>query len=253
MNSVAIIQARMGSSRLPGKVLKDICGKPMLQRVVERISQAKSLSRVVVATTTSSDDDAIEKFCDGHGIDSFRGSQNDVLDRYHGAAEKFSADTVVRITADCPLADPEIIDLVVRNFLTAGGAFDYYSNINPPTYPDGLDTEVFSRQSLEIMWQEARLKSEREHVTLFIRNHPERFRIGNLTGEIDLSQMRWTVDEPADLEFVVGVYASFGEKKFGFMDVVGYLTRHPGLTELNKGIIRDEGLLKSLREDGLFK
>lgn len=252
MKVVAVIQARMGSTRLPGKVLTDIGGKVMLQRVVERVSKAGKIGKVVVATTTSPEDIGIERFCEDAGINCFRGSESDVLDRYHGAAEKYGAETVVRITADCPLADPEVINRVVSMFLESGGELDYAANINPPTFPDGLDTEVFSRNALETMWSEARLKSEREHVTLFIRNHPERFRIGNLTNSTDLSAMRWTVDEPQDLDFVRAVYGQFGSGEFGMNDVIRYLASHPGLLEMNAGIIRDEGLLKSLREDGLI-
>src|SRR5438132_2399961 len=163
MRVVAIIQARMTSSRLPGKVLADVCGKPMLYYVVTRAQQAKRLDLVVVATSNESSDDTIETFCELHRVSCFRGSKDDVLDRYYRAAERYRGDVIVRLTADCPLIDPLIIDKVVETLLP--GNFDYVSNIREVTYPDGLDTEVFTQNTLNQTWREAATPSEREHVT----------------------------------------------------------------------------------------
>src|SRR5215470_15506655 len=164
---VAIIQARMGSTRLPGKVLLDIAGQPMLGRVISRVCRAKTIEQIVVATSTAAADDAVSAFCAERGIVCFRGSETDVLDRYYQAARLVQAKTIVRITADCPLLDPEVIDLTVSRFLEGG--WDYISNVNPPTFPDGLDTEVFSFAALERAWREATSVTHREHVTPYLR------------------------------------------------------------------------------------
>lgn len=248
MNVVAIIQARMSSTRLPGKVLADICGKPMLYHVVARAQQARTLSLVAVATTTDPGDDVIETYCQAERVPCSRGSQADVLDRYYRAADQFKADVIVRLTSDCPLLDPAVIDKVVGTFLA--GQFDFVSNVQEPTYPDGLDTEVCSRDALGRAWREARLTSEREHVTSYIKKHPELFRLANVENETDLSELRWTVDEPQDLELVRRVYRHFTASRFfGMNDIVTLLREDPQLTIVNAGFARNEGYLKSLRED----
>jgi spore coat polysaccharide biosynthesis protein SpsF len=246
---VAIIQARMGSSRLPGKVLADIGGQPMLHHVVRRTQLAKSLDAVVVATSTAQADEAVARCCVDSGIACFRGSEDDVLDRYHGAATHFGADTVVRLTADCPFLDPEVIDKVVATF--DKGLYDYVSNTLECTYPDGLDTEVFTRASLDRAWREARWRSEREHVTPFIKNHPELFRLRNVSHRDDLSAMRWTVDEPSDLEFARRVYSYFTPAHFRMADMLALLSEFPAMATINAAIGRDEGYRKSVREDAL--
>jgi spore coat polysaccharide biosynthesis protein SpsF len=185
--------------------------------------------------------------CAGLGIDCFRGSEDDVLDRYYKAAHVYQIGQVVRLTADCPLLDPQVVDEVVGVF--QGSAYAYVSNINPPTYPDGLDTEVFSWAALATAWQQARLRSEREHVTLYIRNHPETFHLGNVTHQPDLSELRWVVDERRDLAFIRAIYDHLGERPFGLDDVLQVLRQHAELQELNANILRNEGLLKSLAED----
>ncbi len=242
-----LIQARISSSRLPGKVLLDICGKPMLLRVVERARLVKNLDQVAVITSTSDDDNAIEVFCRDHGIPCFRGSLDDVLDRYYRAAFHFGAGTVVRITADCPLLDPVVVDHVIEVFL--GGSYDYVSNTLECSYPDGLDTEVFTFAALENAWKSALLKSEREHVTAFIYKHPELFCLGNAKHSEDLSAQRWTVDTPSDLEFVRAVYSNFLTPQFGMGDVMQFIKDHPEVGDLNAGRERNEGYRKSLRED----
>jgi len=243
----AIIQARMGSSRLPGKVMAEIAGKPMLQRVVERVTRAERLDGIVVATSVNSADDPVEQLCKKVGTNCVRGSEQDVLDRYYQAALQHRVNCIVRLTADCPLADPHVIDRVIGAYIP--GERDYVSNIDPPTFPDGLDTEVFSFSALERAWRDAKLPSQREHVTLYIRNHPELFRLANVVNEIDLSAMRWVVDEARDLEFVREVYRRLGSNIFSTEDVLKLLYEEPYLQKINGSIMRNEGLLKSLAQD----
>jgi spore coat polysaccharide biosynthesis protein SpsF (cytidylyltransferase family) len=241
----------MGSSRLHGKVLAEIGGTTMLERVIARASSARRIQRVVVATSRSEEDDRIEELCRSRGVAVFRGSEHDVLERYLGAAEEIDADPVVRLTADCPLLDPAVVDAVVARF--ERGDVDYAANINPPTFPDGLDAEVLSRAALERAAREARLSSEREHVTLYIRNHPEIFRLANVVHSPDLSALRWTVDEPEDLELVRAVYSAFGGRAFGMDDVLRLLSERPELGLSNARFSRDEGLRRSLRSDGVVR
>jgi spore coat polysaccharide biosynthesis protein SpsF len=243
----AIIQARMASTRLPGKVMADLAGKPLVERVVERTRLAASLDLVLVATSDRPSDDPLASHCAARDILCFRGSQDDVLDRYYRAASEIGADVIVRLTADCPLLDPGVIDSVVETFRS--GEFDYVSNTLRPTYPDGLDTEVFGREALDRAWRKATLSSEREHVTPYIWKHPDQFRVGNVANEEDLSALRWTVDEPQDLEFVRRVYTSLGNRQFSMSDVLAVLREYPDLAEINGGFARNEGYQKSLRED----
>jgi len=249
MRTVAILQARAGSSRLPGKVLKPLLGRPMLARQIERVRRSARLDELVVATSTDASDDAIEALCEEEGVACFRGSLDDVLDRFHAAALRHGADRVVRLTGDCPLADAGLIDAVVEH-LERGG-YDFVSNAIEPTFPDGLDAAVFRMQLLEDAWNEATLPSEREHVTLFMRRQPERYRIGSFKGEVDRSNLRWTVDEPSDFEFVVAVYSRLypSNPAFGSEDVLDLLEREPGLLQVNGGIERNEGLRRSLARD----
>jgi glutamate-1-semialdehyde 2,1-aminomutase len=247
MTTVAVIQARMGSTRLPGKVLEDVGGRPLLARVVERARRARRLDAVMVATTTAAADDAVAAWCAGAGVPCFRGSEEDVLDRYVGAAREADADVVVRLTADCPLLDPAVVDEVVAAYHSE--PCDYATNVLEPTYPDGLDTEVFSRAALERAAAEARLPSEREHVTPYIRNHPAQFRLRSVRGECDLSALRWTVDDPRDLELVRAVYARLGDAEFGMSDVLALLDEQPELGAVNAGIERNEGYRRSVEMD----
>jgi len=245
----AIIQARVGSTRLPRKVLKKIVGKPMLWHVIERVKKARLIDEVVLATTTKKEDKVLLELAKRSGTKSYAGSEEDVLDRYFQAATRFGADSVVRVTSDCPLIDPEVVDKVVRYFFDGG--FDYVSNTVKLSYPDGLDVEVLSFRVLKEAWDKARLSSEREHVTSYLKNHPEIFKIGSVENEEDLSHMRWTVDEERDLKFVREVYKRlYREGEVFYMrDVLDLLRKHPKLMEINKGIARDEGYLKSSRED----
>lgn len=248
----AILQARMSSTRLPGKVLADIVGKPMLQHILTRLACAQSLNGIVVATTTDLADDAIATFCEHAGVICFRGSNADVLDRYYNAACRLSIRTIVRITADCPLLDPEIIDRTVELFRTE--PYDYVSTTClERTWPDGLDVEVFSIQALEKAWREADWQSEREHVTPFIWKHPERFRLGQLQCDRDLSDLRWTVDDPRDLEFVRTVYTLLPENPTYLMaEVLAILAANPELRTMNADIECNEGYRKSLMQDKMI-
>lgn len=247
---VAIIQARMGSSRLPGKSLAEIEGRPMLWHVVQRVQRANMVDRVVVATSTAPADDAIEKMCREVGVQCYRGSENDVLDRYYGAAQAEKASQIVRITADCPLIDPKVIDRVVTRFQR--GDVDYASNAMVRTYPDGLDTEICSFSALEKAWHEARKASEREHVTPYLRTG--KFRTANIENDSEFSYLhcRWTVDEPQDLQFVRAVYAAFrGKENFLMGDILQLLREKPELEKLNSDILSNRGYYKSLYAEAI--
>lgn len=252
MKIVAIIQARMASTRLPGKVMVDLGGKALLEQVVNRARQAQRVNQVVVATTDQPADDAVAHFCAGAGIPFFRGSENDVLDRFYQTARHFGADVVVRLTADCPLLDPKVIDLVIDAFVKVNG--DYTSNTLQPTYPDGLDTEVFRFSALEKAWNEATLKSEREHVTPYLYKHPELFKLANVANDVDYSTLRWTVDEPADLLLARRIYALLGENQgSGMTEILALFANHPELKDINAEFERNEGYQKSLNEDTQVK
>jgi spore coat polysaccharide biosynthesis protein SpsF len=239
----AIIQARMGSTRLPGKVLLDLVGKPMLWHVVQRARAAAGLTRVVVATTVHSEDDAIRQFCATYGIPVYSGSSEDVLDRYYQAAIAFCADPVVRITSDCPMVDPTIVDQLLEYF--AEGAFDSVGiaigggarAAGLRGYPDGLDAECVRFSALETAWRQATSDPEREHVTPYIWNHDDLFKTGALEAPHDYSELRLTVDEPEDLELVRRVYEALYRPEgplFEFGDVIRALAEHPEWVDLNR-------------------
>ena len=233
MKTVAIIQARMSSTRLPGKVLLDVAGKPMLSRVVERARRARTLDLVGVATSTDASDDRLEAFCQVAGVPCYRGSLTDVLDRYHAAARQWQADVIVRITSDCPLIDPGVIDRVVTDF-RAGTAVDYVSNVIPTrTFPRGLDVEVFSAAALGRAWREDGDPAWREHVTPLLYRRPDLFRTRCVVNDADHSGHRWTVDTPDDLELVRRVYAAFGNDRFAWAEVLALLERRPDWVDIN--------------------
>jgi spore coat polysaccharide biosynthesis protein SpsF len=235
MKTVAIIQARVGSTRLPGKVLKNLEGETVLARVVNRVRRARLIDELLVATTDRPADDAIVAECRKCSVAVSRGDQDDVLDRYFRAAQLTKAEIVVRITSDCPLIDPEITDKTIAAFLEARP--DYASNALVRTYPRGLDTEVMSSNALAKAWQEARKPYEREHVTPYIYEHPEEFRILSVTGDADYSTHRWTVDTPEDLEFVRQIYSRFKDNAtFLWRDVLDLLDREPELRGINQHV-----------------
>lgn len=247
MHTVAIVQARMGATRLPGKILKPLAGKPALWHVVNRLNYAKHLNQVIIATTTEKQDDEVKKFCFEYEVPCFRGSQEDVLDRYYQAAKKFSADPIIRITADCPAIDPTIIDEVVEGYIN--GHYDVYGLAGE--FPDGLDCTVFSFRALEDTWKHANLPSEREHVCPYMQKHPEKFRTGGYEKFKGLGHHRWTLDEEADLRFLNEVFAKLykPDKIFLTQDILTLLENEPDLMEINSQIIRNEGYLKSLIKD----
>ncbi len=237
MRVVAIIQARMGSTRLPGKVLKDLGGETVLARVVSRTRRATLLDEAVVATSVLPADDTIARECEHLKVACFRGDEVDVLDRYYRAAQKFAADAVVRITADCPLIDPELVDTTIRTFLEQKA--DYANNTSPRTYPRGLDTEVFTFTGLERAWREAVKPYEREHVTPYFYEHPELFRVAFTRGERDYSAHRWTLDTPEDLELIRAIYARLDNRDdFGWREVLAVTEREPELAALNSHIVQ---------------
>jgi spore coat polysaccharide biosynthesis protein SpsF len=236
---VGIVQARMGSTRLPGKVLAEIAGVPMLVRTVERARQAATVDDWIVATTRDPSDDPLKTLCLEHGYRLFRGSVDDVLDRFHQAAVQGGADVIVRVTADCPLLDPALVDLTVRAFLDASPPADLVVNRLPGarTYPIGLDVEVVSFAALERAWREAIEPHQREHVLPFLYDPPGRFRVIRLDAERDYCDLRWTVDTPADLEFVRQVYARLGGRgDFGWRDVLALVQAEPDLASINAGV-----------------
>jgi spore coat polysaccharide biosynthesis protein SpsF len=237
MRIVAIIQARMESTRLPGKVLEDLEGETVLARVVNRLRRARLIDELLVATTDRLADDAIVAECRSCSVPVCRGDQDDVLDRYFRAAQLAKAEIVVRITSDCPLIDPEITDETIAAFLEA--CPDYASNGLVRTYPRGLDTEVMSVDALARAWREARKPYEREHVTPYIYEHPAEFRILSVTGDADYSRYRWTVDTPQDLEFVRAIYSRFRDNAtFLWRDVLDLVDWEPGLIELNSSVMQ---------------
>jgi spore coat polysaccharide biosynthesis protein SpsF len=248
MNVVAIIQARCGSSRLPGKVLMDIAGQPMFARVVQRTRQAQTLNETVLATSTGPQDEPLVALATKLSVRYFRGSESDVLSRFVGAAQAFDADVVVRLTADCPLLDGAVIDRLVRVFQESERV-DYVSNTLECTYPDGLDVEVIGKAALVRAHLEARLPSEREHVTPYICNHPELFSLRNVTHNFDLSAYRLTVDEDVDLELVRQIYNNFQEQNFTFVDAIHFLMENPELRLINKQFARNEAYLKLLQHE----
>ena len=234
---VAIVQARMGSTRLPGKVLKDLGGDTILARVVHRLRRARLINEIVIATTTSPADDSIVRECERLAVKCFRGSEQDVLDRYYQAAKVLSAEAVVRITSDCPLIDPELVDATVRTFLEKKA--DYANNVSPRTFPRGLDVEVLTFAGLERAWREAVKPHEREHVTPYFYEHPELFHLTSIQGESDYSAYRWTLDTSEDLELIRAIYSRLGNRDdFGWHEALAVMEREPELVDLNSHIIQ---------------
>ncbi len=230
---VTIVQARTGSTRLPGKVLLPLAGEPMILRMLERLRYSRLCGKTICATSDLPGDDAVERTCADAGYEVFRGDESDVLDRYYRAAGGSDAEVVVRCTGDCPLIDPQVVDSVLEKFLKGG--HDYVSNIGVRTFPHGLDTEAMSFEALERAWSEAKLPQEREHVTLYIRNHPELFRLGNVERDPPLSRYRWTVDHEEDYRLVSRIYEQLyrEDRLFTTSEIVALLERQPELCLMN--------------------
>lgn len=246
---LGILQARMSSSRLPGKVLLPVAGIPILIQQVRRLKRSQKLDKLVVATSTHPEDDAIADLCASEKIACFRGDLNDVLDRFYQTAKIFNPKAIVRLTGDCPLADPDLIDELITFY--HNGEFDYASNTIQPSFPDGLDAEILSYDALEKAWKNSKLSSEREHVTLYHRNHPSEFRLGNFQSKKNLSFLRWTVDEVKDLELIRIIYENLYPLNANFTtdDILSFLERNPELKTMNKQYERNEGLKKSRQRD----
>lgn len=237
--TVAVLQARMGSQRLPGKVLRDLAGEPMMARVVARARRARELDEVVVATTTLSSDEPVAALAGQRGWPLYRGSPEDLTDRYYQAARAHGAETIVRITCDCPFIEPAVVDATVRLFRESGA--DYATNgMAPRTFPRGLDVEVFSFDSLERAWREDHNPAWREHATPYLYRHPELFKLVGLTHSQDLSSLRWTVDTPEDFAFAETVYRALGHDRFSWMDVLALLEQNPSWSDINRGIAQKE-------------
>lgn len=251
MKIIAVTQARVGSSRLPGKVLKTIQGVSLLQIHLERIIRSRELTKVVVATTHEPQADEICRIAKQVGVDCYKGDTQDVLDRFYQAVCHEAADYIVRLTSDCPLIDPVVIDQVIRHVVN--NRLDYASNTMEPTFPDGMDVEVFTFKALEKAWKEAIIKSDREHVTPYIwRNASfkggELFRSDNVRSLQHHGTLRLTVDEPADLELVTRLVSQLG-RNLSWQEYVQHMLLHPELLRLNSDIIHNEGYLKSLLND----
>jgi spore coat polysaccharide biosynthesis protein SpsF len=247
MKTVAIVQARMGSSRLPGKVLADISGKTMIERVLERVRGAHLVDKIVVATTNEPEDDILVKYLSGLKIcDVFRGSMDDVLSRFYECAKVHEAEIIVRVTADDPLKDPDIIDKAI-SLIRLDPGLEYCSNTLDPSYPEGLDIEVIRFKALERAHVDAQLASEREHVTPYIWKRPTLFRIWNFKADRNLKDWRWTVDKPADIEFMRQIFNAFeAQPLVSYKDVIAWLDANPDVRKINSDTYRNEGYLKSI-------
>jgi len=234
--TIVIIQARMGSTRLPNKVMKDLCGKPVLWHVVNRLKHSKYISDIVIATTALPEDDAIQKFCEENNLKYYRGSSENVLSRYYEAAGKYEAETVIRITSDCPVIDPVLLDEMIVDFNNSNA--DYMSNSLLRTFPRGLDAEIFSFKVLEKTYKEASKQYELEHVTPYIYQHPELFSLKNFANVTDYSYHRWTLDTEEDYKLLQEIYNNLYDevKLFQWKDILKLVELKPELLEINKHI-----------------
>ncbi|NQT90392.1 MAG: glycosyltransferase family protein [Candidatus Omnitrophica bacterium] len=251
---LAVVQARMGSKRLPGKVLSDILGRPMIFRIVERLKMCKSLSNIVVATSTDKRDDAVEESCKRHGLTFYRGQEQDLTDRFYQAAKLFNADAVLRVTADCPVVDPRVTDGLIDFFLANKDKYDYVSNARPrPTYPHGMDVEIFSFSLLERLWNDVKDPFRREWFTTLIFENPKDYRIACFENDRDLSDIRLTVDYEEDLELVRYVYDKLYSKDRCFLleDIIKLREQDPEIFEINKKYGRNLQYFEELKKRGL--
>jgi len=238
----------MGSLRLPGKVLMEIDSKnPVLYYVITQLQQCKLIDKIVIATTTLDEDKEIVKFVEKMGLPCFRGNPNDVLDRYYQCAKKFTFSGIVRITADCPLIDPIVVDQVIEKFNSE--TYDYATNSIPRTFPQGTDTEVFSFTTLEEAWKNAKKMSEREHVTPYIYNNKDKFKVLNFIHSKNISNLKWSVDRIEDLTLVRSIVSKIKKRPILMGDILELISKEPELININKNYIMDDGYLKSLKED----
>ena len=250
MNIGAIIQARIGSSRYPEKIMKEINGQPVLQHVYDRIN-ASEVDLCIIATTDTEKDDLVQKYCDENNILCFRGSEEDVLSRFYFAAKKYNLDIIVRGTADDPLKDTKVINKAIS--IMKKNTYDYVSNTIKPTYPEGIDIEIFTFSALERAYKESVLPSEREHVTPYIWKNSDIFKCYNFCHNKNLSGMRWTMDTEDDYKFMVEIYSHFkGKDNFCMEDILEILEKYSDIQMINKGHIRNEGYLRSVQEDNKY-
>jgi len=245
MKSVtAIIQARMGSTRLPGKILKDLSGKPVLWHIHNRLSHSKKIDKIIIATTTLDEDNTVDKFCKENNFNYYRGSSEDVLSRYYEAAQNYKAETIIRITADCPLLDPELIDNMIEtyNILRKKNKAVYLSNGLKRTFPRGLDAEIFDIYSLQVAYQNAKENFEREHVTPYIYRHPEIFSLHDFLNDEDFSFHRWTLDTEEDYLLIKKIYNHLYKPDhiFGWKEVLELFDQKPELFDINKNVKQKE-------------
>ncbi|NDF25244.1 MAG: acylneuraminate cytidylyltransferase [Thaumarchaeota archaeon] len=260
-----IIQARLGSSRLPGKIMLQACGKSMLELMIERVQRSKKLDKIIIATSTNAQDDEIVEFCAKAKIDYYRGSEHDLLSRYKEAADKFDVDLIVRLTSDTPIIDAKTIDDTVEAYVKNN--YDFVSNCYPMprTYPDGTNVEVFSHQLLNEVDREAKKPSEREHVTFFMWMHPERYKIFRVDYKKDISKYRLNLDYNEDYTVLKTIFENLYPKNqnFSIEDALKWLDEHPDIYKINSNIKQGQGFVKSLEADkeagfdindkGLFK
>ena len=251
-NIGCIIQARMGSTRLPGKVMMDVEDqKPVLYFVIKQLQECKLIDKIIIATTTNDEDSQIVNYSKNLGIDYFRGSAKDVLDRYYQCAKEYSISTIVRIPSDKPLIDPEVVDNVISVF--NNNSYDYVTNfLSNPTFPSGVEVEVFSMNGLKKVWKEAILPSEREHVTPYFSNNEDKFEITHVENSENLSHLRCAIDRIEDLELVRLIVSKIKKRPILMKDIVALFHKEPKLVEINKNINRKEGDIKSLKEDQEF-
>ena len=251
MTKVAIVQARMSSTRFPGKVLKEVNKKPLILHQIERIARSKHIEEIVVATSTNSADDEIEKLTEKEKINLFRGSEQDVLSRFDGAAQQYGATVIIRLTADCPLSDPEVIDYVVTKFLAHSGNCQFATNAIPRTYPAGLEVECFSRDALKTASLEATDEYDREHVTPFFYRNPDRFRPLSIVSRVNYSMERWTLDERKDFHLIKKIIETLSKIKedFKMLDILNILNANPDWRELNSDVQETPRLVR----DTIFK
>jgi spore coat polysaccharide biosynthesis protein SpsF len=250
--NLAILQARTGSSRLPSKVLRTIKEKTLLELYINRVKKSRLIDKVVIATTVNPHDDVILDISRRLGIDCFRGSENDLLDRYFQCAKKYNAQVIIRLTPDDPFVDYEVIDRAITIFKQ--NEVDFVTNHFDPTYPEGLDVEVYSMAALERSWHEAKLLSEREHVFPYIQNNQGRFKIINFKQEKDYSHLRWTIDYECDYDMTKEVYNHLYDKNNIFLqeEIIALLKDHPEIARINSHIKRKEGVNRSKANDKIM-
>ena len=249
--SSVLIQTRLGSTRLPNKVLKIIEGKTAIWHVINRVKKIDSVDQIALITTNKPEDRILLKIAEENGIIGFSGSEFDVLDRHFQCAKEIEADPIIRITSDCTLIDPFLSEKILRYYLSHD--YDFVSNTITPTFPDGLDTEIFSYESLEKAAYETKLPSEREHVTTYFIKNPDKFKISNYENDVNLSNLRWTLDREQDLIFIQEIYSRMKPKTiFSMNEILQILSSNPELLKINNGINRNEGHQESLEKDKNF-